>query len=108
MNTVAKPALAPTQSRAAQRHCPRCGSARVHRSRRHGVLDRVLRCLGARVRRCHDCRSRQAWFRWVAIPLDDGHTQSSLLTHVALVGSGFLICMLFLWWVLQRFSAMSG
>jgi predicted RNA-binding Zn-ribbon protein involved in translation (DUF1610 family) len=69
MSTEMTPAIL---NRASGITCPRCGSTRVHRSRRKNVLDRVLSLLGAQVRRCHDCRSRQAWFGWVSIRIPRG------------------------------------
>ena len=39
-------------------HCPRCGAARVHRSRRRTKIERVLSVFGARFRRCHGCDLR--------------------------------------------------
>ena len=39
--------------------CPRCGSTNVRRSRRRGLLERVLlRLLGLRPYRCEDCDER--------------------------------------------------
>ncbi len=39
--------------------CPKCGSARVHRSHRRGFLERVLLpLLGQRPFRCADCEHR--------------------------------------------------
>src|SRR5258708_24414106 len=63
---VAPPERAPggfmTATETYVRHCPKCGSVRVHRSRRRGPLERVLASLGAAICRCHDCCGRQAWF----------------------------------------------
>lgn len=92
----------------AQHHCPRCGSARVHRSHRKGALDHVLSLAGARMRRCHDCRSRQAWFGWLAVPVGRGSGPADFLRQAAVAGGGFLLCLLLLWWMLARFSALSG
>jgi hypothetical protein len=38
--------------------CPRCGSNRVHRSRRRDLAEKILAPAGARPRRCHGCDSR--------------------------------------------------
>ncbi len=107
MNTTANPA--PDTSRdAPQRFCPRCGSARVHRSHRKGASDRILGLFGARIRRCHDCRSRQAWFGPLGIPIEHGSAPATFLTQAAVVGGGFLICLLLLWWMISRFSSTSS
>jgi hypothetical protein len=42
--------------------CHKCGSHRVHRSRRRGVLERVVALAGMRFRRCHECNTRFATF----------------------------------------------
>jgi hypothetical protein len=86
--------------------CPQCGSDRIHRSHRRGAIERILSLLGADIRRCHPCRSRQAWFGAQAIPLIDpgaGRMRSSL----ALLG-GLLVCLLLVWWMILRFTELSG
>lgn len=40
------------------RPCPRCGSARIHRSRRRTLLEKAMSPFGAWTRRCHDCGLR--------------------------------------------------
>src|SRR5690242_10585945 len=39
-------------------HCPQCGSARLHRSRRRDKTEFALAIVGGRFRRCHECQSR--------------------------------------------------
>jgi len=39
------------------RHCPKCGSVRVRRSRRRGPLEGLLASMGGEICRCHDCCS---------------------------------------------------
>jgi len=40
--------------------CHKCGSQRVHRSRRKGALERAVALAGLRFRRCHECNTRFA------------------------------------------------
>jgi len=42
--------------------CHKCGSQRVHRSRRKGALERIVALAGLRFRRCHECNARFATF----------------------------------------------
>jgi hypothetical protein len=81
-------------------NCPKCGSARVHRSRRHSILDHVLAGLGAQLRRCHDCRCRYAWFGYYPIPAAD--SAGAKLAARSLLAGGATGCLLALWWVIAR------
>lgn len=90
------------------KHCPKCGSIRVHHSRRRGVVDRLLGRLGAEICRCHDCRSRQAWFGILPISIGKAEASPGSLAGSVVLGSGFLICLIFIWWMIARFTAMSG
>src|SRR5579862_3705483 len=65
------PAASAESQRGPALHCPKCGSARIHRSRRQSLLDHALAGLGAHLRRCHDCRSRRAWFGVYPLPVWD-------------------------------------
>jgi hypothetical protein len=38
--------------------CPKCGSNRIHHSRRRDFVEKILAPVGARTRRCHACDSR--------------------------------------------------
>jgi hypothetical protein len=94
-------------------HCPHCGSDRLHRSHRRGAVERFLSAFGAQVRRCHSCRSRQAWFAtpWFApraIGLGEDDSQRRLWPAAALLGCGFVACLGILWWMISRFAALSG
>jgi predicted RNA-binding Zn-ribbon protein involved in translation (DUF1610 family) len=51
------------------RPCPRCGSARIHRSRRRTITERTMSVLGVWTRRCHDCGLRFVRFLGVTIEL---------------------------------------
>jgi len=52
------------------RACPRCGSARIHRSRTKGWLEHLRKCLSpARPHRCPDCRWR-GWALETAEPFE--------------------------------------
>ena len=84
------------------RHCPKCGSIRVHRSRKRGLLDRGLIGLGGEVCRCHDCRSRHAWFGISPVPIGNRDPDGPAWSGFAL-GSGaaglILIC-----WLVKLFA----
>jgi hypothetical protein len=45
-----------------ERSCPKCGSESVCRSRRHGIIERLLKTLTVVPFRCEDCSVR--FFRW--------------------------------------------
>ena len=64
--------------------------------------------LGGRMRRCHDCRARQAWFRSLAFPMDSGAGPATFLIQAVVIGGGLLFCLLFLWWMMQRLRETSG
>jgi len=53
------------------RPCPRCGSARIHRSRHRTPLERLLSFTGAWIRRCHDCRFRFLRLLGMTVPLNE-------------------------------------
>lgn len=90
------------------RHCTKCGSARVHRSHRRGAFTRFLCAIGGQIRRCHDCRRRQVWFRSISFALPTEDLAGERLTSVALLGSTFLVCLLFIWWMISRFTELAG
>jgi hypothetical protein len=50
-------------------HCPHCGSARVHRSRRRTVLEHVAGAIGT-LARCHECGVRVLQAAGCAIRVD--------------------------------------
>ncbi len=55
-NGSAAPAACPViQQRSGQLTCPVCGSLRTHRSRRRGLLDRMIVYIGGKIRRCDVC-----------------------------------------------------
>jgi hypothetical protein len=64
--------------------------------------------IGGEVRRCHDCRSRQAWFRSAGLSLPTEGVARERLTSLALLGSTFLVCFLFIWWMISRFTDLAG
>jgi hypothetical protein len=86
-------------------HCPKCGSNRVRRSRRRSMYDRLLARLGAHLRRCHDCRTRRAWFGIHSLPLWGANSVGAKLTSFSLVGSGLTACLLVVWWMILRIKA---
>lgn len=88
--------------------CPRCGSDRVQRSHRRRALDYVVYALGAEIRRCRDCSLRHASFGTFAVPLSGPQGLGILWRGIFAMGSGFLVCLLFVWWVIRRFANLSG
>jgi hypothetical protein len=88
--------------------CPRCRSERVHRAHRRAALDQILYTLGAEIRRCHDCRCRHASFSRFSIPVGEPQSMAGLWTGFVVMGSGFLACLLFVLWIIRRFSELSG
>jgi hypothetical protein len=88
--------------------CPRCHSDRVHRSHRRATLDRLLYALGAEIRRCRDCRFRHAAFVTFSLPLGEPQTLAGAWAGILVMGSGFLVCLLFVWWIIRRFTDLSG
>ena len=90
------------------RHCPKCGSLRVHRSRRRGILEGILFSMGAAVCRCHDCRTRRAWLGPVTLPLAKGITDGPELSGLAMFAAAFVACIVLLWWMITNFTGLSG
>jgi hypothetical protein len=90
------------------RSCPRCRSDRVQRSHRRAALDHIVYALGAEIRRCRDCRLRHASFATFAVPLSEPQGLGKLWTGIFVMGSGFIVCLLFVWWVIRRFTELSG
>jgi hypothetical protein len=72
------------------------------------MLDRFLYALGAEIRRCHDCRLRYAAFVTFSVPLGEPQTFTGAWTGVLVMGSGFVVCVLFVWWIIRRFTELSG
>ena len=89
------------------RKCPKCGAWGVHRSHRHGPLERVLHWFGADVRRCPDCRARGAWYGALVFPLPREGVVANW-SGIAVMGSGFLVCIVLVWWVVERLSDLAG
>ena len=97
-----------TEATSIVRHCPKCGSIRVHRSRRRGPIERLLSALGGDICRCHDCRARQAWFGVSPFPIGNTDPAASPWTSIAVFLSGFTVCLVLLWWMVTRFTELSG
>jgi len=93
-------------SRNLVRHCPKCGSVRVHRSRRHGPIEKLLTGLGGTICRCHDCCARQAWFGLSPIPIGNRDPQAPAWAGIAMFGSGCAGLAL-VWWVVTHFAERS-
>jgi predicted RNA-binding Zn-ribbon protein involved in translation (DUF1610 family) len=90
------------------RHCPKCGSVRVHHSRRRGPIERLLSWFGGEICRCHDCRARQAWFGISPIPIGNTDPAANPWTTILVFVSGFVACVVLAWWVITRFTELSG
>lgn len=86
------------------RHCPKCASSRIHRSRRRGLFERVLSYVGAEILRCHDCRSRRCWLGSANFRLPESETPGRGAGLVVLA-SGFAICLAIVWWMVTRFPS---
>ena len=97
---------APTAS--AAKHCPKYGSPRVHRSHRRSGLEHALGSIGGEIRRCHDCRSRQAWFRSGGISLPAEGATRGRLTKIALFGFTSVACFLLIWWMISHLAELAG
>jgi hypothetical protein len=89
------------------RHCPKCGSVRVCRSRRRGPFEALIVRLGAQICRCHDCCLRRAWFGITPVPIGNRDPEGSPWTAILLVGSGGAALALVLW-AITRFTERSS
>jgi len=79
------------------RHCPKCGSVRVHRSRRRGPIEGLIAGLGAEICRCHDCCLRKAWFGISPLPIGNRDPEGSPWAGLLTIGSGSAVLVLVLW-----------
>jgi len=84
------------------RHCPKCGSVRVHRSRRRGPIEMVLDALGAAICRCHDCCGRQAWFGFSPLPIGNRDPNANPVVSLAMFLTVVAASGAFLWWMITR------
>jgi len=78
--------------------CPRCGSARLYRSRRRYPLERVLTALGATMRRCHECNRRYARFGHSMMGVRDLRTVSKRLGLVLSMAAAVVVIMIAILW----------
>ena len=53
------------------RQCPKCLSAHLCPSRRHGTMENLMAALGGELLRCHVCNRRTAWFGMSAVHVAD-------------------------------------
>lgn len=83
------------------RHCPKCGSVRVHRSRRRGPIESLIAGLGAEICRCHDCCLRRAWFGLSPIPIGNRDPEGSPWTGLAILVSGGVVLVLLLFTLIE-------
>lgn len=91
-----------------EKHCPKCRSTRVHRSHRRSAYERMLCAIGGEIRRCHDCRARQAWFHSSGFLMPTAGVTGGRIGTLALLLSTFLVCFLFIWWMIARFTELAG
>lgn len=80
----------------------------MHRSHRKSGLERALCAVGGEIRRCHDCRSRQAWLGSIALPLPTEGVAEGRLRSLTVLWSTFVLCFLFIWWIISRFTELAG
>jgi hypothetical protein len=85
------------------RHCPKCGSIRVHRSRRHGPIENLLTALGGTICRCHDCCVRKVWFGLAPLPIGNWDPEAPRWGGLAVFGSSCAALGL-VWWAVTRFA----
>ena len=97
-----------TVSEGRVRHCPKCGSVRVHRSRCRGPIERVLESLGGSIRRCHDCCGRQAWFGFSPVPIGNRDPNANPVVSLAMLFTCVAASVVFLWWMFTRVLPFSG
>ncbi len=90
------------------RHCPKCGSVRVHRSRRRGPIERLFSYLGGQICRCHDCCARQAWFGFSPFPIGNTDPRANPWAGIALFVSACAVCMVLMYWMVFRYTGISG
>lgn len=101
-------AAAPPRLTGPAKSCPRCRSSRVHRSHRRSLADRIWYALGAEIRRCHQCRLRHACFLTFSVPIIEPSASAHRRTARMVLSSGFLVALLFVWWMIRRFTELSG
>jgi hypothetical protein len=80
----------------------------VHRSHRKSGTERLLSLIGGEIRRCHDCRVRQVWFGALGYCLKTEGVTGGRLRSIAMLGSTFVLCFLFIWWMITRFTELAG
>ncbi len=66
-----------------------------------------MHALGAEIRRCHSCRYRYARFVRLSVPLGDARKHGAAWTSIAVMSTGFLVCLLFAFWFIRRFTGLS-
>jgi len=64
--------------------------------------------MGGEILRCHQCRSRHAWVHSVAFSLPEKGVARGRVVSLAMLGSTFLVCFFFLWWMISRFAELAG
>ncbi len=89
------------------RHCPKCGSVRVHQSRRKGFFEGFLVSLGGEICRCHDCCCRKAWFGGSPIPIGNRDPEAPAWARLLAVGSAAAVVAV-VWWVIDQLAGKSS
>lgn len=72
------------------KHCPQCGSQRLHRSRRRDKIEFALAVVGGRFRRCHQCQSRFLMLGPILIRAGKLGRFTKELTLLAVMAAGLL------------------
>ncbi len=95
----------PSSAHSKHHACPRCGAARVHRSRRRSGFERVLSFFGGAFHRCHQCELRLMRFGPLTLRVN---WLESLKRHaslgILLAAATVAILIAILWFGRLRFS----
>jgi len=92
-----------TARSSSHRPCPRCGSTRVHRSRRRGVIEHVFGLAGLTIRRCHACGLRFTRLGdSVILPEDVGRVLRRLGQLALAVAGASLVLGLMVWFAARQ------
>ena len=92
-------------SPASRRPCPRCGSPRVYRSHRRGLLERLLSLVGLKIRRCHACNLRFTRFGGSTLVIEDCERALRRLALVGLMAVGAVAVLAVMMWLNAKQAA---
>jgi hypothetical protein len=85
--------------------CPGCGTPKVHRSHRKGLVERLLAFVGAHVRRCHACNLRFARLFSSTVYIDDARRALRRLALIVLMAAGAALVLIVMLWLMNRQAA---